>query len=92
MDVVGFGEGADFGLDGLFLLKKHAAGFEVADLGDHGALHDGAAFIVFDVAHPDGLVEGDVFGEALLFEVANSVVVGIGEEVLDRGCGFDVVF
>ena len=92
MDDVGFGEGADFGLDGFFLLEEHAAGFEVADLGDHGALHDGAAFVVFDVAHPDGLVEGDVFGEALLFEVADGVVVGVGEEVLDWGGGLHVVF
>ena len=89
---VGFGEGTDLGHGGLFLFEKHAAGFEVADLGYHGALHDGAALVVFDVAHPAGFVKGDVFGEALLFEVADSVVVGVGEEVLDWGGGLDVVF
>ena len=89
---VGFGEGSDFGVDGFFLLQEHAACFEVADAGHHGALHDGAAFVVFDVAHPAGFVEGDFFGEALLFEVADGVVVGVGEEVLDGRGGFDVVF
>ena len=92
VDDVRLGKGADFGHDGFFLLEQHAAGFEVADARDHGALHDGAAFVVFDVAHPAGAVEGDFFGEALFFEVADGVVVGVGEEVLDRRRGFDVVF
>ena len=92
VDDVRFGESADFGHDGFFLLEEHAAGFEVADFGDHGALHDGAAFVVFDVAHPTGFVERDVFGEALFFEVADGVVVGVGEKVLDGRGGFDVVF
>jgi len=89
---VAFGEGADFGGDGFFLFEQHAADFEVADPGHHGALHDGAAFVVFDVAHPAGFLERDFFGEALLFEVTDGVVVGVGEEVLDWGGGFDVVF
>lgn len=89
---VAFGEGANLGLHGFFLLEQHAADFEIADARDHGALHDGAAFVVFDVAHPGGLVERDFFGEALLFEVADGVVVGVGEEMLDGGSGFDIVF
>lgn len=89
---VGFGEGADFGHDGFFLLEEHAPGFEVADSRHHGALHDGAAFVVFDVAHPARAVQGDFFGEALFFKVADCVVVGVGEEVLDGRSGFDVVF
>lgn len=88
---VAFGEGADFGLHGFFLLEQHAADFEIADARDHGALHDGAAFVVFDVAHPGGLVERDFFGESLLFEVADGVVVSVSEEVLDGRGGFDVV-
>ena len=92
MHDVGFAEGANLGHDGFFLLEEHAARFEVADAGYHGALHDGAAFVVFDVAHPAGFFEGDFFGEALFFEVADGVVVGVGEKVLDGRGGFDVVF
>lgn len=92
MDNVAFAERADLGQDGLFLLEEHASGFEVANLGDHGALHDCAAFVVFDVAHPAWFLERDFFGEALLFEVADGVVVGVGEEMLDWGGGFDVIF
>ena len=88
---VGFGEGADLGHDGFFLLEKHAAGFEVTDLGHHGALHDGTALVVFDVAHPAGFVEGNFLGKALFFEVPDGIVIGIGEEVLDGGGCFDVV-
>lgn len=91
MDDVGFGQRADFGHDAFFLFLEHARGFEVADFGQHGALHYGAALVVLDVAHPDGLFERDFFGEALLFEVADRVVIGVGEEVHDVRSGFDVV-
>ena len=43
---------ADLRHDGLFLLEQHAARFQVSNAGDHGALHDGAAFVILDVAHP----------------------------------------
>jgi len=89
---VGFGKGSDLGVDGFFLLQQHAAGLEVADLGHHGALHDGAAFVIFDVAHPPRLLERDLLGEALLFEVADRVIVGVGEEVHDIRGRLDVVF
>lgn len=92
VDYVGFAEGTDLSRDGFLLLEEHAAGFEVADARHHGALHDGAAFVILDVAHPAGLLESDFFGEALLFEVADGVVVGVCEEVLDWGRSFDVVF
>ena len=92
MHDVRFGKGADLGHDGFFLLEKHATGFEVADFGHHGALHDGAAFVVFDIAHPPRFVQRDVFGETLFFEVPDSVVIGICEKVLDWGSCFDVVF
>ena len=92
VDDVGFGEGADLGGDGFFLFEQHSAYFEVADAGDHGALHDGAALVVFDVAHPAGFLQCDILCEALLFEVAYGVVVGVGEKMLDGGGGFDVVF
>ena len=74
------------------MLEQHSSYFEVADTGDHGTLHDGATLVVFDVAHPAGFLERDVFGEALLFEVADGVIVGVSEEMLDGGGGFDVVF
>ena len=92
MDDVTLTESADLRLDSLFLLQKHTTGFQVADFGDHGALHDGAAFVVLDIAHPPRLVERDFFCEALLFKVTYSVVIGVCEEVLDLRSGFDVVF
>ncbi len=78
-------------MDGLSLLEEHAAGFEVADFGEHAALHYGAAFVVFDVSHPTGFGEGDFFGEALFFEVADCVVVGVGKEVHYVGSAADVI-
>lgn len=51
------------------------------EIGAH--LHDGSSLVVLDVSDPLGLVEGDVLGESLLLEVADGVVVGVGEEVLD---------
>ena len=86
-----FAESADFGQDSLFLLQQHAPGFKIADLGDHGTLHYGATLVVLDVAHPLRFIERDLFGEALFFEVTDGVVVGVGQEVLDRRCRFDVV-
>ena len=91
MDVVRFGDGADLGVHAFLLLQQHPAGLEIADLGHHAALHDGAAFVVLDVAHPARFREGDLLGEALLLEVADRVVVGVGEEVHDVAGGFDVV-
>ena len=85
------GDGADLGVDALLLLEQHAAALEVADLGDHAALHDSAALVVLDVSHPTALLESDLLGEALLLEVANGVVVGVGQEVHDVGGGLDVV-
>ena len=75
-----------------FLLEQHPARLEVADARHHAALHDGAAFVVLDVAHPAGFGQGDFLGEALLFEVAGGVVVGVGEKVHDVAGGLDVVF
>ena len=89
---VALAERADFGVHGFLLFQQHAADFEVADLGQHGALHDGAAFVILDVAHPARFLQRNVLCEALLFEVADRVVVCVGEEMhYVRGC-FDVVF
>lgn len=92
MDVVGFADGADFGVDGFFLFEQHASGFEIADPWHHRTLHYCAAFVVFDVAHPFWLLERDFFCKALLLKVSDSVIVGVGEEVHDVGGGLDVVF
>ena len=87
-----FRHGANLGVHALFLLEQHPARLEVADLGHHAALHDGATFVIFDVAHPARFREGDLLCEALLLEVADRVVVGVGEEVHDVACSFHVVF
>ena len=89
---VGFGVRTDFRHDGFLLFEEHAAGFQVAHAGDHGTLHDSAAFVVFDVAHPLLAWERDVFTETLFAEIANGVVVRIGEKVFDLGGGFYVIF
>ena len=89
---VAFGKCADLGLHGFFLLEEHSADFQVSDARDHGALHDSAAFVVFDVAHPCGFLERDLFRETLLLEISDGVVIRVGKEVLDGGGGFDIVF
>ncbi len=91
MDDVAFAEGADLGQNGLFLLEEHPSGFEVADFGDHRTLHDGTAFVILDIAHPARLFEGDFLGKSLLLEIANGVIIGIGEEMLDGGGGLDII-
>ena len=91
MDLVALAYCHYFGVCAFFLLEQHSAGFEVADLWDHAALHNGAAFVVLDVAHPSRLFQCNFLGEALFLEVSNSVVVGVGEKVHDFGCGFDIV-
>ena len=90
---VTFGKSTYLGQDGFALLDNHLARFQVADVRHHSALHDGTSLVVFDVAHPEVLVERDVLREALLAEIADGVVVGVGQEVLDfGGVRFDEVF
>ena len=92
VDLVALADCSDLRVCALLLFQKHAPGLEVADLGHHAALHDCAAFVIFDVAHPARLFEGDFLGEALFLKVADGVVVGVGEEVHNLGGRFDVVF
>ena len=74
---MGFTEGADLRVSTCFLLQDHAPNFEVADLGDHGALHNGTTLVVLDIAHPLRLLERDLLCKALLFEVPDGVVVSV---------------
>mmetsp|Transcript_14708 Transcript_14708/g.42360 ORF Transcript_14708/g.42360 Transcript_14708/m.42360 type:complete len:207 (-) Transcript_14708:154-774(-) len=46
------------------------------------ALHDGPAVVVLDQAVVPSLGHGDGLGEALLLEVSDGVVVGVGDAVL----------
>lgn len=92
VDDVALAECADLGKNGFFLLEEHTTGFEIPNLRDHGTLHDCAAFIILDVPHPARFLKCDLFGETLLFEIADGVVIGVGKEMLDWRCGFDIVF
>ena len=83
MDFVALTHRPNFGVDSSFLLEQETAGFEVADLGQHGALHYSPSFVVFDVAHPFRLVQRDFLCEALLFEIAYCIVVRVRQEVHD---------
>lgn len=91
MNVVRLGVCADLGLDALLLFKQHATHFQVADSGQHGALHDGSTLVILDISHPDFLVQGDFLCEPLFLEVTDGVVVGIRQEVHDVARGLDVV-
>lgn len=73
------------------MFQQHATHLEVAHARQHGALHDGAALVVLDVAHPHGLVQCDFFREPLFLKVTNSVVIGIGQEMHDIAGGFHIV-
>ena len=76
-------KGTNLGSNSLLLLQEHAAGLKVSNLGHHGALHYGAALVVFDVAHPPWFLQGDLFRESLLLEVADGVIISISEKMLD---------
>lgn len=78
VDLVALAEGADLGVHGFLLLQQHATHFEIPNAREHRTLHDGAAFVVLDITHPDLLVQGDLLGEALLFEITNGIVIGVG--------------
>ncbi len=73
------------------LLENHASGLEIADLGDHGTLHDGATLVVLDEAHPARFLERDLLGETLLLKVANGVIVGIRQKMHDIRRRFDII-
>jgi hypothetical protein len=92
VDLVAFADGANFGVHRSLLFEQHAARLEVSDLRQHRTLHDCSAFVIFDVSHPLRLVQCDLLRETLLLKIANSVIIGIGEEVHDIAGGFDVVF
>lgn len=92
VNLITLANSADLGIGAFFLLQQHAPALEVSNLRHHGTLHDGAALVVLDVAHPSRLLKRDLLSKALFLEIANSVVVGVGEEVHDLGSGFDVVF
>lgn len=84
-------EGTDFGLHGLLLLGEHAAHLQITDLGEHGTLHERATLVILNVAHPDRFIECNLLGEALLLEVSNGIVIGVGKEVHNWRGGFHVV-
>ena len=79
-------------MDALFLFEQQPTCFQISYLGQHATLHDSAAFVVLDIAHPLWFVECDVLGEALFLEVANRIIVRICEKVHHIARGTDVVF
>lgn len=91
VDEVRLGVGTNLGLDTFLLLKKHTALLKVPHTIQHGALHDGAPFVILDIPHPHAPIQRDLLGKALLLEVPNGVVVSIREEVHDVAGGLDVV-
>lgn len=54
-------------------------------------MHDCAAFVVLDISSPHTAFERNLFRETLLFEVADGIVVGVGEEVHTRGILFNII-
>ena len=78
-------------MDGFLLPCQHAGRCQVADAWDHGALHDGSTLVILDEAHPFDSIQRDLLSEALLFEVADGVVVGVGQEVFHIRGRFDIV-
>lgn len=91
MNLVAFAHGLDLRMHSSLLLEQQSSTFQISDLGQHRALHDGSAFVVLDVSHPPRFLQGNLLCKALFFEIADGVVVGICEEMHDIGCGFDVV-
>ena len=79
-------------MDGGLLLQEQPTRLEIADFGEHAALHDCSSLVIFDVTHPARPLQCDLLGEALLLEVADSIVVGVGQEVHDVRGSLDVIF
>ena len=92
MHDVAFGKGANLCMNHLLLFEQHASYLEISDSWDHRTLHDCATFVVFDVAHPDWLRQRYFFGEPLLFEIANGIIISVCEKMLNRRGSFDIVF
>lgn len=69
--------------DELLLLEQQRSHLKIFDLGQHCALHDGSAFVIFDVPRPQMTRQRDFLSEALLFEVTESIIIGVGKEMLD---------
>ena len=86
-----FAERANLRQDSLFLLEEHSPGFEVADFWDHGTLHDGSTFVIFDIAHPARLFKSNFFSKSLLLEISDGVIIRISEEMLNGRSSFDIV-
>ena len=67
--------------------------FHISDFWDHRALHDRPTFVILYIPDPALAIKGDLFGETLLLEVSDGVVVCISKEVVDRWARFpDIVF
>lgn len=69
--------------DELLLLEQQRSHLKIFDLRQHRALHDGSTFVIFDVPRPQMTRQRDFLSEALLLEVTESIIIGVGEKMLD---------
>ena len=92
MDDVALGEGSYLRRDCFFLLEQHAANFKIPYSRNHSTLHYRSALVILDIAHPTGFLQSDLLCKSLFLEVSDCIIVGVCEEVLDRGCCSDIVF
>ena len=67
--------------DSFSLLRNDLLCLEIIDVLKHRALHDGSAFVIFDISRPYGTIQRNLFREALLPEITDCVVVRIREEM-----------
>lgn len=70
-------------LGDLLLLSNHRTELGVDDARMQLAVHEGGADVVFDVACVYGPCNFYIFGETLLFKIANGEFVGVGKKVLN---------
>ena len=76
-----------------FLISQHLMHFNVFDLWQHPALHDGSTFVIFDISDPSLSVERNLFRESLFSEISNGVIIRISKEIIDsRMSGADMIF
>jgi hypothetical protein len=71
------------GYYGFFLLSDVVVEGSVLDVSLDGALHHGRPVVIFNITFPAGFWQSGALCETLLAEILDSVVVCIGQEIVD---------
>lgn len=65
------------------LNSQNVLHLKIFDSRYHCALHNGAALVILDITNPFSFIQRNLCCKSLFSEIANSVIVGISQKVLD---------